>query len=87
MTHTILFLENLDNGKIASKTPVWVKVGNDNYQAGFLVDVEGIDPVVGHIVLKEGKECFRHIWIPLKTKENDFTRFISKNELQQILNV
>jgi hypothetical protein len=85
MTQTILFLENIDNDKISSKTPVWVNINNDNYLPGFLVDIEGVDPVMGHIVLKEGKECFRHIWIPLKTKDNDFTRFISKNELQQIL--
>lgn len=84
MAPKIFMLESIDNFNKSKKTPVWVNVNNDNYQMGFLVNVEGVDPVMGHIALKEGKECFRHIWIPLKTKDNDFTKIISKNELQQI---
>jgi hypothetical protein len=85
MTPQVLLLENLDNFTRLSKIPVWVNIDDtDNYHPGFLIDILGDNPVIGHIVIKEGSECFRHIWVPLKTHEQDYTKIVSRNELQQI---
>ena len=50
---------------------------------GFLIDIEGNNTLIGHIALKEGKECYQHICIPLKSNSFDNTKVVSGKELYQ----
>ena len=67
MAPKIFMLETIDNFNRSRKTPVWVNVNNDNYQMGYLVNVEGVDPVMDTLPSKRERSA-RHIWIPLKTR-------------------
>jgi hypothetical protein len=84
MTPQVLLLESLENFSKSKKIPVWVNINEtSDFFPGFLIDIEGNNTLIGHIALKEGKECFRHIWIPLKSKSFDYTKVVSGKELHQ----
>ena len=55
------FIVDSNAGKLAR----WLRMMG--YDALFFNDID--DAHLVDIALKEGKECFRHIWIPLRTPD------------------
>lgn len=84
MTPQVLLLESLENLGKSKKIPVWVNIyETSKFFPGYLIGIEGNDTLIGHIAIKEGGECYRHIWVPLKSNSFDYTKVVSGKEFHQ----